>query len=437
MSNTTSVAPNSLSSPLQLDNVKAWIVIISASLFFFYEFVQMNMFNTINTDLMRAFDLTATQISNISAFYFYADVIFLFPAGIILDHFSTRKVIVTALTVCTLATVALSFVNSYQWMAAMRALSGMGAAFCFLSAMRLATRWFSSKHLALVAGVIVTMAMLGGMVAQTPLAILNREFGWRHTILFDGLLGIVFIAIILWQVRDFPPGSHELEHSEKVLHKMGFWHSVFSAWQNPQNWLAGLYTSFLNLPILVIGALWGAQFLKQVHHLNAEQAGTISMMLFLGTIIGSPVLGWISDAMKKRKRPMIICAILSIIVVLAIMYLPGLNFWMLLILFLLLGFITSVQIISYPLIAESNPNALTGTAVGWAAVLIMGGGAFGQPLFGWLLDKHWSGSKIHGIPFYSAADYHFAWMLFPIMFAIALFITFFIRETNGQPLLED
>ena len=437
MQSPISPTSNNSPSPIPLDGVKAWVVIICASLFFFYEFVQMNMFNTINADLRLAFRLSAIQLSNLSAFYFYADVIFLFPAGIILDHFSTRKIIVTALAVCTFATIALSFVHSYQLAAAMRALSGMGAAFCFLSAMRLATRWFSSKHLALVAGFIVTMAMLGGIVAQTPLAILNAHLGWRHTILLDGLLGIVFIAIILWQVRDFPSGSHQDEQNEKILHKIGFWHGVFSAWQNPQNWLAGFYTSFLNLPILVIGALWGSQFLKQVHHLNTEQAGTVSAMLFLGTIIGSPILGWISDAIKQRKKPMIICAILSIVIVLIIMYFPTFNFWILLMLFLLLGFTTSAQIISYPLIAESNPNALTGTAVGWAAVLIMGGGAFGQPLFGWLLEKHWDGSKLHDIPVYNAADYHFAWMLFPIMFFIALLIAFFIRETNGKPYPEN
>ena len=416
----------------QLNSIKAWIVIICASLFFFYEFVQMNMFNTINADLMRAFNITASQVSNLSAFYFYSDVIFLFPAGIILDHFSTRKIIVLALSLCTIATVALSFAHTYQVAAAMRSLSGIGAAFCFLSALRLATRWFSPKHLAIATGFIVTMAMLGGLVAQTPMTILVGHLGWRKAVLVDGLVGILFIAIIIWQVRDFPLGSREHQRSETVLNKLGFWQSVFSAWKNPQNWLGGFYTSFINLPILVIGGLWGTQYLIQVHNLRKEQASTINMMLFLGFVIGSPIIGWISDTLGRRKQPMIIGAIFSIMIVLAIIYLPNLNFWSLLILFLLLGFIVSAQIISYPLIAESNPNALTGTATGWAAVLIMGGGAFGQPLFGWLLDYHWDGTKVHGIPFYNISDYHFAWLLFPTMFTIALLLSFFVKETHCQ-----
>ncbi len=431
--NTT--ANPTLPSSFKLGGARSWVVIIYASLFFFYEFVQMNMFSTINADLMRAFNINGQQVSNLSAFYFYADVICLFPAGIILDYFSTRKLITFALSLCTVATIGLSFAHSYAFAATMRTLSGIGAAFCFLSAMRLATRWFPAKNLAIATGFIVTMAMMGGMVAQTPLAYLNIHFGWRHTVLIDGLMGIVFIVVILYIVRDFPPGSTaKQEECDALLKKMGFWNTIFAAWKNPQNWLGGLYTSFLNLPILIIGALWGSQYLIQVHHMYPEQAATINMMLFVGTIFGSPTLGWLSDTLGRRKMPMIICAIISIGLVLAIMYLPHPSFVVLLLLFLLLGFFTSAQILSYPVIAESNPNALVGTATGWAAVLIMGGGAFGQPLFGWLLNLHWNGLTEHGISVYTAANYHFAWMIFPIMFVIALVIALFIRETNCQPL---
>jgi MFS family permease len=429
-------ANTALTSSFKLGGARSWVVIICASLFFFYEFVQMNMFNTINADLMRAFNINGKQISELSAFYFYADVICLFPAGIILDYFSTRKLIALALSLCTAATIGLSFAHSYAFAATMRTLSGIGAAFCFLSAMRLATRWFPPKHLAVATGFIVTMAMIGGMVAQTPLAYFNIHFGWRHTVLFDGLMGVVFVVVILLVVRDFPPGSIQQKEANELLHNNGFWNNIFAAWKNPQNWLCGLYTSFLNLPILIIGALWGSQYLIQVHHMYPEQAATINMMLFVGTIFGSPILGWISDTIGKRKLPMIVCAIISIGLVLAIMFLPSPSFIVLFLLFLLLGFFTSAQIISYPVIAESNQNALVGTATGWAAVLIMGGGAFGQPLFGWLLNIGWSGLKQDGVAVYSLADYHFAWMIFPIMFVIALIIALFIRETHCKPLPE-
>ena len=410
--------------------VKAWIVILCASLFFFYEFVQMNMFSTINAELMAAFNTNATHISNLSAFYFYADVLFLFPAGIILDRFSPRRVIVIALLLCTLSTIGFSFAGDFTTAIIMRTLSGMGASFCFLSAVRLATRWFSPKYLALATGAIVTMAMLGGMVAQTPMSLLMQHVGWRHAILYDGLIGFVFILIILWQVRDFPPRSAGAAQTKETLHALGFWPSIRLAIKNSQNWLAGAYTCLLNLPILIIGALWGTQFLIQAHHFSETDAATINMMLFLGSIVGSPFMGWLSDRLRRRKLPMIISAIISIVLVLMITYGSYLGFTTFALLFLLLGFFTSAQIISYPLIAESNPNVLAGSATGLAAVIIMSGGAWGQPLFGWLLDLHWNGIKINNVPQYSLANYHFAWMILPMMFVVALIISLIIRETH-------
>src|SRR5689334_404568 len=69
----------------------AWLVCFVGSLFFFYEFIQMNMFNAINTHLMHDFNLDAAELGSLSATYFLANVAFLLPAGIILDRFSTRK----------------------------------------------------------------------------------------------------------------------------------------------------------------------------------------------------------------------------------------------------------------------------------------------------------------------------------------------------------
>ena len=38
-----------------------WIVCFSAALFFFYEFIQLNMFNAISAQLMQTFSLNAEQ----------------------------------------------------------------------------------------------------------------------------------------------------------------------------------------------------------------------------------------------------------------------------------------------------------------------------------------------------------------------------------------
>lgn len=413
----------------QIGGWLAWLVVLVSALFFFYEFLQMNMFNTINADLMRAFNIDGTKISNLSAGYFYADILLLFPAGIILDKFSTRKLLSCAMLVSVAATFCLSLTDNYWFAFAMRLLSGFGAAFNLLSSLKLASRWFEAKHLALVTGAVVTMAMLGGVVAQTPMTLLVAQVGWRHAVQIDAAVGVLFLVLIVAIVRDFPKGY--IEKAQQTVASLGVTQTVKKILWNRQNWFAGFYTCFLNLPILVLGALWGIQYLSQANGFTRIQASAITSMLFIGTIIGSPILGEVSDYLRQRKMPMIVGAIFSLIVILLIRYIPTPSFTMMMILFFVLGFVTSSQVISYPLITESNPLSLTGSALGMASVIIMAGGAIFQPVMGWLLDLHWDGTKVHGVPSYSIADYHFAFMIFPITFVISFVFSFIVRETHA------
>lgn len=415
----------------------AWLVCLTATLFFFYEFLLMNMFNAIAPSIERTFHVNATALGRLSADYFWADLLFLFPAGLLLDRFSTRKIILLAMGLCVGSTFGFAVANNLDYAGVFRFLSGIGNAFAFLSCIRLAARWFAPNRLALVAGVIVTVAMLGGMAAQTPLTLAVEHLGWRHAVLMSGAIGIVFLILIFLIVRDYPKSAVDQSQLEKQsLQSIGFWRSISLALKNRQNWLAGLYTNLLNMPLVLLGAIYGASYLHQVHGLSEEKASWVTSALFLGTIVGSPLMGWLSDKIARRILPMLIGAVLSLGLILILLYWPHLDLIKLASLFFLIGFVTSTQVISYPLVAESNPRALTGTSVGLASLIIMSGYAIFQPVCGMLMDLHWLGHIVDGVPVYSLQDYRFAFLLIPAGFVIGLCATFFLKETRCHPLDE-
>jgi len=406
---------------------RAWIVVFSAALFFFYEFMLLNLFNALNEPLLQEFHISATELGQVSAYYFYANLVFLFPAGILLDRLSTRKMILAAMTLSVIATFMFAGMHAI-WMAKLcRFLMGMGSSFCLLGCVRLASRWFPPKRMALIVGLIVTFAMLGGMMAQM-MTVFVEHSGWRHAMQALGASGVVMIMIMFTFVRDFPKDSIGSLAKEAAQNTLSFWQSMKMALGNAQNWLGGLYTSTMNLPIFLLGAIWGTMYLEQMHNIPRTQASIITTMIFFGTVVGSPFLGWFSDRIGLRRTPMWICALLSLAVMLVLVFMTGLPFWSLVVLFFALGFFTSAQIISYPLIAESNPNAITGTATGIASILIMGGGV-SQPVFGWLLGLHWNHKLVHGVPYYSHIDYEIAMSMMPIAFVVALIATWIIKET--------
>lgn len=409
----------------------SWLVCLSAGLFFFYEFIQMQMFNSISSDLMRDFSLNAEQLGYLSASYLYADVLFLFPAGMLLDRFSTRKVILSAMVLCVLGTLFFAMTHSLWIAAASHFMAGIGNAFCFLSCIRLASRWFPPRQMALITGLIVTMAMFGGMVAQTPLVLLNVSMGWRNALFLNAGLGVLIMGVIWSFVKDFPASYQQQDAEQRQqLQAQGFLPGIRAAITNLQNWYCGIYTSFLNLPIMVLCALWGNLYLTRVHQLTAMQSSKVISMIFLGTIIGGPLVGWISDRLSQRRMPMVICAILSLLVMILILKMQNLAYPMLLMLFFALGLFTSGQVISYPAIAESNSRMLTSTATGLASVLIMGGGAVAQPIFGWVMDMHWLGSMVNNARVYPAEAYNFAMLILPGAFVMALIMALIMKETH-------
>jgi MFS family permease len=408
-----------------------WWVVLAASLFFFYEFIQMNMFSSLDPDLMHDFSINATQLSRLASTYFYANLLFLFPAGMILDRVSTRRVILTTLLICSLGTLLFGMSTSVYIAQICRFFTGIGSAFCFLSSMRLASRWFPSHRLALITGLVVTMAWMGGMVAQTPLTLLIEKLGWRHALAVDAGLGLVIWVIIFLFVQDYPPGKAEFYQQEKIrLQELGFWYSIRSSYFRLQNWLCAIYTSTLDLPVAVLGAIFGSLFLEQVKHLSRVDATFAPMMIFIGTIIGSPIAGWLSDKIGRRKLPMIVGAILSIILICAIIYVPNLSLAGYIILLFLLGFTSSTQIISYPTVAESNPKILTATSISVVSFTAIAAFPISQQLFGYLLDLGNDAKIVNNIHVYSAADYNRALIIIPVGFLIGLIMSLFIRETN-------
>lgn len=409
----------------------AWVVTLTASLFFFYEFIQMNFFNAINAELREAFSLDAVQIGQLFSMYFYANFLFLFPAGSLLDRYSTKKILIFAISICTIGTFIFSIATVY-WMAAVgRFMVGAGASFCFLSCIRIASRWFSPHRMAFVTGVIVTLAMVGGLVAQTPFTLLIEYVGsWRQALLLNTGLGVVILIATIFIVQDRPPDAqNEAKADQQQLQALGLWRCIKLAALNPQNWLGGLYTALMNLPVFILGGLWGILYLTEVHHLTATQASYATTIFFVGVIFGSLAYGWVSDHIERRVSPMVVGAILSLIVIAILMYVPALSLWSLIVLFFLMGFATSSQVLTYPAIAELNPIYLTSTAISIDSLCIMASGFLIPPFFGWLMERSGSHNVINGVTAYTAQDFNSAMLIIPASFVVALIITAVMRET--------
>ena len=401
-----------------------WVVCFTASLFFFYEFIQGNMFASIADNIMHDFHIQADKMTYLSSVYYLSNVLFLFAAGMLLDRFSTKKTILVAMLLCVLSTFILASAHSFYLALFCRFVTGIGSAFCFLGPIRIASRWFPPRRMALVTGAIVTMAMTGGMLAQYPLTKLVMQVGWRDSLLMVGWLGVAMLIVMALCIKDKP--DNVILNLRK---KIGVLAVAKKAYLNPQTLRAALYTSLMNMAVAVFGAMMGSLYLMQRLGVSKEDAAMVNSLLFLGAIIGGPFIGWCSDKLGLRILPMKLGALASIFFVLLILYLP-VSLGVMAVLFFLLGFFTAAQVISYALVVESCSPAMTATAVSIVSILTQGGYIVYQNLYSWLLLWHGEVRIQNGLPVYSLGDYQTAAMILPLGLCLAFFIILRLKETH-------
>jgi len=416
---------------IELSTSQKWFMVAVASLLFFYNFTLLNCINPLVSQLMHDFSISATQMGILSSMYFYGICITVIPAGLLLDHISSIKsILLCSMVVHILSIFGFAFSHSFFMAGFFRFLLGIAGGFAGLSCIYFASKWLPAKQMAFANGFILALGMFGGMLAQTPTELLSQHFGWRYTLVIFSIIGILIFAII-WLVVIDPPQKQKVRKD-----KNDFLKNIYYVVANKKNWLAGLYITSINLPIFVLGTLWGSLYLTQAHSFSIKQASSIISMLFLGILIGSPLIGFLSDKFRRRLIPMKLASVFILIIILSIIYLKNISFVDEMVLFFLLGLFSGAQTISYALITEINITPVIAKAISIALFLGMTSGFIFQPLFGWLIDLNWNHTIVHNLNIYSPENFKIAMLMFPISFIVSLLLAFLLKETYCKRIIK-
>ena len=407
---------------------KGWFITVVGTLFLFYSSLQTHLMTSLHDELIKAFDTTPANVSILSAWGFYANVLTLLPAGLLLDRFSVKKLMLINLAIAIFGTLVFAFANVLLVASIGRFLCGAMMSFGFIACLKLASYHLPPKEMARAAAIIISIGMTGGVFAQIVLTAINGTFGWRAALFSVACLGILIMFIIGAVLKD----TNEEKTLKKAL-KLPVWDGIKEIIKQKQNWIGSFYICFLNLPISVLGALFGISYLVKVHHLTNLQAAGITSMLFIGYIIGAPVFAWVSDKIQRRKPPMILGAFCCLFFMLVILYTPHLSYCLLYLLFFLVGFSSAAQVIGYPVIGENNRPMVMATAMSFAGLVVAGiGYGLALPLVGGILDATVAKFSAPGIEVQGTAFFR-ALSIIPLGILGGIILSILIKETRCKP----
>lgn len=427
--------PSEISNRLIMTNtnssrIKPWIIWGLASFFYLYENCLQVSPGVMVPELMRTFKVDAAALGNLAAFYFYAYAGTQIPVGVLLDRYGPRRLLTMATAVVAIGCLFFGTAHSVPGAEFGRLLIGFGSAFAAVGCMKLAASWFPLERFALLTGLMLTVGLSGSIFGETPLALLVTGIGWRSSMLILAGIGAVLLAAIWNIMRDKPETMSEQATAVATAeHQQKLFAGISGVLKRPQSWLVAIYGGLMFAPTSIFGALWGVPFLMQAYSLDRPTAAGIISMLFFGWIVGSPLLGLVSDKLGKRKTTMWWGSIGGLACMLTIIYVPNIPTLVLSALLFAFGFFSSGFLPAFSIMREISPHNSNATALGFMNMLNMVGGAAGQPLVGYLLDANWSGEMLDGVRVYSVQHYHIALAALPIMMAISLLIIPFIKET--------
>jgi len=419
--------------PLRL----AWTIWGFGATFYLMGFFQRVAPAVMTGELMQAFDLNATALGNLSAFYFYSYVSMQIPTGILADLWGPRRLLTAGAFVAAVGALMFAMASTVFWAYLGRFLIGGAVAVAFVGNLKLASEWFPARYFAMVSGAALFFGIVGAVFAGTPLRILVVAFGWRNTMLVSAAVTFVICAGVWIIVRDHPGEKGYAGYTDPVADpaansRPGIFSGIREVLRYPNTWLLFVIPGGLVGCVLTFGGLWGVPYLSTHHNLPPTQAAALNSTLLVAWAVGGPVFGGLSDRIGRRKPLYFLGCAVAVIGWIFILFIPELPVYLLTILLIITGFASGCMIISFAFAKESVPASLAGTVNGVINMGVISGPTLLQPAVGWLLDRNWTGELLQGIRIYDMAAYRAGFALMLGWALVSLVLLFFTRET-GKP----
>jgi len=363
---------------------RAVIAFALGSLFFGYAFIQRVSPSVMTNELMRDFAVGGAALGSLSAFYFYAYASIQLPVGMLTDRYGPRKLMSFAVGLCAIASVGFAYSDSILTASIGRALIGGTVAFAFVGTLAIAGYWFKPSQYAMLAGLLQSVGMSGAIFGQAPLRQVVESIGWRGTM---GALGV--IAVLL-SIMLFVLVPHRTREQRNLKSGVGALSGLKSVASNSQTWLCAAIGFGMVAILLGFGSLWGVPWLNSVHGYTTLQAAGIVSMLFVSWAIFSPLVGWLSDRIRRRNPIVIVGGIISVASFTVVVFYTPESTALLMLMIFLTGLGGCSITVCFSSVKELNNLEYSSTALGLMNMCIVGAGAVMQPLIGWLLDMNWT-----------------------------------------------
>jgi sugar phosphate permease len=417
----------------------AWAVWAVAALFYLAAFYVRTSPAVMTTELMRDFGIAASQLGQFSAFYFYAYIAMQIPTGVLVDTWGARRLLIGGSLLAAAGTFLFGTTSSYAVASIGRAIVGGATAVGWVVTLKIATHWFPKSRFAMLSGLGLMMGNIGALFAQLPLRLLVEHYGWRPVAIGSGAcvlaIGFAAWAIVANDPTDKGYASYaptELQRTDHLtLHELATGFRRIFSYRN--TWLIFFAQGGFVGAVLSFTGLWGPPYLRQRFNLPLTTASAVCSVMIVCWAVASPLAGYVSDKMRRRKPVYLGGAIVAVFGWATMFYAP-LPLALFTVVAAMTSFACGAVVVAFAFAKESVPVRFLGTISGAVNVGNMLGPTILQPAIGRMLDARWSGTLANGVRVYSVDAFQAAFLLIVGWLACTSILIALTKETRCEQL---
>lgn len=254
--------------------------------------------------------LSAAQLGLIFSSFFFGYALFCFIGGHLADRFGPRRVYAWAMALWSVCCGLTALVSGFFTLLFARVAFGVGEGPMCSTTNKAICNWFPRHETATMIGVTFAGQPLGSALAGPVVGLIAASYGWRIAFVVIAVIGLGWALAWRTLVTD-QPAQHPKVHAPelRIIQESRAAHvpseaahaSSLGAYLIRPSVLALAAGLFCGNYVLYFFLSWLPSYLVDAFHLSLRTMSVVSVIPWIGGMIGYTAGGILSDALLKRS----------------------------------------------------------------------------------------------------------------------------------------